>query len=80
MCLPLSLSVASLDPPVAADGVLCSFDGCVEFRGICAPSSSSAALSVDVEISCPGFCRQCCSEHWGALYVFLQIHAQEGDG
>ena len=34
-------------------------------------------------LPCPGYCEQCCSEHWGACifstYGFLQICAQEGD-
>ena len=34
-------------------------------------------------LPCLGYCKQCCSEHWGSCilldYVFFQIHAQDWD-
>ena len=44
----------------------------------------SVSLLMDIGLlPCPGYCKQCCSEHWSACiflnYDFLQIHTQEWD-
>ena len=53
-------------------------------HSVCATSSSPVSLWMDTTwLPCPGFCKQCCSEHWHAHTLsnhgFLWIHAQEWD-
>ena len=69
---------------VAADGIISFFFMANIPLCICATSSVSISLLMGIGLlSCPGYCKQRCSEHWSACiflnYGFLQIHTQEWD-
>ena len=61
------------------------FNGSVIFRCIYVPHLLYPFLYQWISrlLSCLGYCKQCCNEHWGACilldYVFLQVYAQEWD-
>jgi len=80
------LSIISRSIPVIENGIV-SFFVMSEYNSIVHIYIFFIHLSVDGHLGCflcLGYCKYCCSEHWGAgifsNYGFLQIHSQEWSG
>ena len=61
------------------------FTGWVIFRGVYVPQLPYPIICwwTSRLLPCPGYCKQCCDEHWGARVSFrsgfLSVYAQEWD-
>ena len=66
---------------VAENGIILFFLWLSNIPLYICTTSLSIPLPMDIQVPCPGYCKQCCNEFWGthifSNYDFLWIYAKE---